>query len=434
MSVRPAGAAERQFWTFEQLHPGEPVAIVAAAYELPVEVPLEALDTVTRAVLGRHELLRSAFRRRGAGVEVVTGPVEPLRPVLAASARSRDDALALARSLTTRALVDLAEPPLLRVALVRWPAPDDGSGPGGRLLVLLSHHAVLDGGSLGVLAREVGEGLTAALSGRPWEPAPLPASYADLVREERQQEQEGAWEEDLAYWTRQLADAPRPCPAPRGGPDAFACHTRTVRLDAEHAGRIARFAEGARVSPTIVALTAWSQHVLEHTGRPAVVVGVPVSGRDDHRKAGVVGVLMNTLPIVLPRLEGPPADQVRAVRDAFLGGIRHRRPPFTVLAARARPGSSAESEPVYDVMFTQGGEAVLEVGGAPAARVALDEGHSEAPLSLVFVDEADGSARLGVDVHRSEMDEAGAHAWVDALVERIDALVATDGSGGSSAV
>ncbi|WP_455403084.1 condensation domain-containing protein, partial [Streptomyces bambusae] len=76
-------------------------------------------------------------------------------------------------------------------------APDDHT------LLLTFHHIAVDGGSLEVLARELGERYGAELAGRDGEPEQPAPRYADFARRERAGSD--ALDAGLAYWTEQLA-------------------------------------------------------------------------------------------------------------------------------------------------------------------------------------------------------------------------------------
>src|SRR5207244_2445659 len=112
---------------------------------------------------------------------------------------------------------DLEHGPLLRARLLRL-AVDQ------HWLVLVVHHIVTDGWSLGVLFGELGTLYAAARDGEIAELAELPIQYADYAHWQRQQLQGARREPLVEYWREQLAGAPtivelptdRPRPARRG--------------------------------------------------------------------------------------------------------------------------------------------------------------------------------------------------------------------------
>src|SRR6185312_149154 len=72
-------------------------------------------------------------------------------------------------------------------------------------LVFVFHHANFDGGSIDVLLADLARAYSAALVGHPDDRAPLPIQYAELAAWQHVREAAGALDDDIAYWTRQLA-------------------------------------------------------------------------------------------------------------------------------------------------------------------------------------------------------------------------------------
>ncbi|MBI0384891.1 hypothetical protein JBE27_53690, partial [Streptomyces albiflaviniger] len=110
---------------------------------------------------------------------------------------------------------DLRRGPLLRTGLIRLGAQE-------HMLSLTLHHIITDGWSTGVLTGDLWELYRAALSGEPAALPPLPVQYADFAAWQRAELTAPRADEELAYWTRQLAGVPplevptdRPRPAVR---------------------------------------------------------------------------------------------------------------------------------------------------------------------------------------------------------------------------
>lgn len=418
MTVRTASGGERQFWTYEQLHPGQASTLVVGGFEVHGVVDPADVHGATTALVDRHEILRSAFRRVGGDVEVVQHPGVPVHvEVGTAIADDFDHAIELARRLAWREIA-LERPPLLRTALVSW-APDR------HILAVSSHHAVLDGASLGIVARELGQLLDPA-----GDDLPTPFPLSAVREEEEAQRAGGAWDVDIAYWCNQLATV-RPRVAGPVGADALRmAGSSTSHIDPTRSVQLRALATGLRASSTMVLLTLWADLLLDHFDRDqrAVVIGVPVSGRVGRTRREVVGLLMNTIPLVVPRLDGSLAERVIRVRHLFLRGLRHHRAPLTEVARAARPGQSMEDVPLYEAMFTQGEQSVLMLRGQRAQRISLDGDQADVPLSLVVVEEATGGIRISLDVERGTrlLGTDDAARALGALLARLDDALDSD--------
>jgi len=417
--VRELTSGEEQFWTFEQLHPASPLVNVAVCYEIDQSVAPRALLRAVQAVVARHEVLRTSYHAAaGRPAARVYGEAPAL--LSTAHACSREEALELVES-QARLPFDLVRVPQLRVFLVTW--REDA-----HLLLLAAHHITLDGPSLGVVSRELSEAVAAFTSDGTWWPAPLPITYSEVAAAEHAAARDGSWDAALGFWRTALESHGSRHPlVTSAGSGGFASHSRSVRLEAEAAARIRAFAEKQRMSANLVLMTCWAILLQRLCGVGELVLGVPVSGRESHDKASLVGLVMNPVPVHVPPLGDEPAAALRTMRRCFLSCLRHRHVPLLRLAREVRPGRSLETEPLYQAMFTHNHEAVLSWGDRPAPQVTLRGGTSEVPLGLAIVEEAAGSIRLVFDVSSQDFDTAFADRLTQQYVDLV--LGMADGAG-----
>ncbi|MFH8350189.1 condensation domain-containing protein [Streptomyces sp. NPDC018045] len=415
--ARDLTSGEEQFWTFEQLHPEEPLVNVAVCYEIDQPVAPGALLRAAEDVVARHEVLRTSYHAVG-GRPAARVHDHAEAELLTAHADCRASAMELVESLALKPF-DLTRAPQLRVALVSW--REDA-----HLLLLGAHHVTLDGPSLGVVSDELSDAIAAYTSGRAWEPQPLPVTYSQVAAAERAAASDGSWDAAIAFWRETLAAGGARYPLrTSSGAGGFATHSRTVRLDPDRSGHVRAFAQAQHMSTNIVLMTCWAMLLQRVGGVRELVLGVPVSSRETHDKETLVGLVMNTVPVHVPALDGDPAEALRTVRRRFLFCLRHRHVPLLRLAREVRPGRSLETDPLYQVMFTHNHEAVLSWAGRPAPRAALTAGNSETPLGLAMVEEAGGSIRLEFDVSSQDFDAS----FADRLTtEYVDLLLGMAGS------
>ena len=131
-----------------------------------IEGPLDAraLERALSEVVGRHEALRTSFQEAPDGPVAMFAPAMQVRlaveelPAIGGEERHRQAAACAAAEARTP--FDLERGPLLRARLLRF-APDD------HVLILVLHHVVSDGWSMGVLVRELAAAYAAFRDGRP---------------------------------------------------------------------------------------------------------------------------------------------------------------------------------------------------------------------------------------------------------------------------
>ncbi|QIQ06010.1 non-ribosomal peptide synthetase [Streptomyces liangshanensis] len=279
--------------------------VVQQVVELAGPLDGEALRTAAQHLLGRHAPLRAAFRPGpdGTPVQIIAGGLTlPWREIdLSAQDASVRESLAEAVAADERARrFDLARPPLLRCALVRF-------GPERAALVLTFHHIVADGWSLPVLHRE----LMASYGAGPGA-APLPdvAPYRSYLRRLAGLDREAA----RATWRTALAGLDEPTRLVTTPADSAPMRPEQVRVELSErtTSRLAARAREHGVTLGTVVQGAWGLLLGRLTGRQDVVFGTTVSGRDGEVDGieSMVGLFINTLPT---RFTWDPADTLAAL-------------------------------------------------------------------------------------------------------------------------
>lgn len=380
---RRLSLGQERIWLMEQLNPGTNVDHIVVSYETHGPLDEKALKGALAALTDRHVPLRSAVRGvNGVPHAVVHDGYVPELAVLPVA--SAQEALEHAAQDVCRPF-DLAEPGLLRSTLYEVT-------PEHHLIVMTLHHIVGDGWSVGVLTRELGEAYAALAEGRDWAPEALPTDYSAWVEDEAATD----WDPSLAYWRKELQDAPPVLgmPLDRARPPrlSYRAHQADGTLSSADRAALAAFARQHRVSPTMVLLSAWAAALYRHSGQTDLVVGMPVSGRDAPELAGMIGLFMNALPIRVRLEPGISfADVLRRVRGTVTEGLQHRKLPFAKLVAALQPERNPTYAPVFQTVFNHGSSGDgLVLPGVRVAPVHVGAVTSAVDLELIVVDSADG--------------------------------------------
>ena len=348
---RPCCAGQKRFWLLNQLYPGSPSLHVAVRWGLEGEVATAHLEQAFRLLLMRHEVLRASFVEAGGELLQSIRPQVSFRiPEIDLSGLPPAEAEAEGRriaELEARASFDLlAAPPFIRATRLRL-------GESRSILLVTAHHIVMDGWSLGILARELGVICAALQAGRPPALPELPLGFcahceaeaadtADLAAEER-------------FWQRALQGLHHfELPTDRLRPPVKKSNGRiaSLRLDAAlgvKLGELAR-AEGCTLFMAASAVLLTLLH--RYTGETDICIGTQVPGRDAVELEALVGPFVNTLAL-RNDLSGDPSftELLRRVGATIADAFDNQRLPLEKVVDIVRPQRDLSRPPLFSVNF-----------------------------------------------------------------------------------
>src|SRR5580700_5260627 len=243
-SVRcPLSYSQERLWLLDRME------ALGSAYNVPLAVRLEgqldisALERCFGELIRRHESLRTRF------AVVDEDPlqiIEPATPVHLEVEELSD--VAVAERLATarrrageiaRERFDLERGPLIRTALLRLSAED-------HVLVVVMHHIVSDGWSIGVLVRELGALYRAFVADQPSPLSDIPVQYGDYAIWQRMRLQGEGLDGQLSYWQQRLKGAPAaldlPTDRPRPATQTFRGAVQPLALSQKLSGELSRLA------------------------------------------------------------------------------------------------------------------------------------------------------------------------------------------------
>ncbi|PRX96529.1 non-ribosomal peptide synthetase [Allonocardiopsis opalescens] len=336
-SSAPASSTQERFWFAERLRPGTAVHNLAFGARVDGALDAAAVREALREIVRRHSVLRTRLVLDGDRLLQVTSTV-PDTPLAVREAGSAGQADALVRSFATEPF-ELSRGPLFRAALIRAPGEQER-------LVLVAHHAVFDGWSLGVFFTEFAALYRAATGQGPAAPPPA-LQYADYARWQRARAEAREPAGQYAFWERALAEEVEPLEPPLDHPRApvprFLGGHRAVTVDGPAARRLSALAAEESATLYMAVLAAFQVLLYRHTGRRRFHVGTPTANRPDERLHALIGPFVNVLP-VRADLTGDPSFRELLVRTArtVTDVLDHQEVPLQALAGRpARPGGPA---------------------------------------------------------------------------------------------
>ncbi|WP_420708382.1 condensation domain-containing protein, partial [Streptomyces sp. NRRL S-1868] len=389
--------AQERLWFLDDFAPGSTEYNTGLALRLTGALDLTALRTAVDTVVARHEALRTT-------VETTAGVArQSVRPHLEVPVR-RVDLSTLDDGLRTAELdrtlrdeqstpFDLRNGPLIRVLLVTVSAAE-------HILVLSVHHLVTDGWSMGVIGRELGTVYAAALHGEQTEARlpELPLRYRDYAAWQRTRVEDGALDDQLAYWRHQLdgvepLELPTDRPRPTVRTGAGRMHTFRVPAALTAGLDEAARCRGASLFMSLIAVTQLL--FSRYSGQSDVAVGTVASGRERAELEDLVGFFVNTL-VLRSRIDETRtfAELLDGVRDTTLAAYAHQDIPFDRVVEEIAPARDTSRTPLFQALVVLQ-NALGDDGGFTALhaeRVPVPRETSRFDLTFDFWQDADGLA------------------------------------------
>ncbi len=382
---------QQRLWFLDQLGEGGSYH-VPRAFRLEGELDEEALERSFEEIVRRHESLRTRFVTVDGRAEQRIEEDVQLR-LERVDLRGTPDPEGEAQRRTGEEVVrpfDLGTAPLMRASLMRV-------GPREHVLVVVMHHIVSDGWSVGVLVRELGELYAAHGEGRRARLPELPVQYADHAAWQRAWLSGEVLAGQLSYWRERLQGASvlqLPTDRPRPREQQFAGSVVLDLLPAELLARLRALSQREGVTLFMLLLACFQALLARLTGQADVCVGTPVAGRNRDEVEGLIGFFVNNL-VMRADLSGDPSvrELLGRVKEACLGAYDHQDLPFEKLVEELQPDRDLGQNPLFQVMFT--------LQNALAERAAPD-GLRVLPLGLEVK-----TARFELELHAQE--------WADQL-------------------
>lgn len=332
------------FWVGHQVSTSGSTYNMGQVYRLHDTIDVAAFRAAFSALLSRSDALRTRFRMKGdAPWQEVANRLEHTVPVVDLSSQPDPHA-----SLDSWCRQRICEPmdistlcfdtALIRLGDSRW------------AWYFCIHHLIGDGTSVDLIFRYVGRFYELAVQGSLHEAAELP-QFSSYLERERAYRNSDAFRADQAWWTARSSgrDEAAAFYGNRRSDGDNRCVRRSIHLEASRSQRLvatvgARLGAGlgGDADALIGYLAVLAAYQRRTAGARTLVVGVPFHNRTSRTEKGVVGLLMEVVPLTIRLDDG----------DTFTTLLDKARSELNGVLRHYRFGSAgAGRQKAYDVMF-----------------------------------------------------------------------------------
>src|SRR5437667_7864232 len=412
--------AQQRLWFLQQLETESPAYNVYGAVKLKGRLNEEALRGSLKEIVRRHETLRTRFVEvEGRAMQVVGDRVEVELPIIELSGVQERERETLRLAIEEANIpFDLGRGPLLRGKLLRL-------GEEEHVLLLIVHHIVSDGWSVGVLVRELGVLYEAYAAGKESPLPELPIQYADYAEWQREYLQGEVLEEQLEYWRKQLGGELPVVELPgdhvRPAVRSYRGAQQELRVSREVTEKLKQVSqkEGATLFMTLLA--AFDVLLARYSGQEELVVGTPIANRTRVEREALIGGSVNTLVLRVDASGNPQfRELVQRGKQVALEAYAHQDIPFEKLVEELQPKRDLSRTALFQVMFVLQNMpmAEMKLGGLTLSEVEIDRQVAKFDLTVTMWETEEGLA--GVVEYSTDLFEAGTMArlvghWVRLL-------------------
>jgi amino acid adenylation domain-containing protein len=346
--------AQKRFWVQDSLSERASGGTLPASFLFDGPLNVEALEASFRALIERHEILRTVF---------VTSGREPRQKVIPAAevtwhldqldvsnAANLENEVRRVEQSEAEMAMDLSRGPLFRVKLLRLAETR-------HVCVCTMHHIISDGWSAEVLLDELSALYEAFALDSPSPLAPLNLQYRDYAHWLNRLLDSPRGEQMKRYWLEQLGGAPARLNLhpDSNGVQGRGYRRKTFRFTIPQADVRRLESTGRRYGATLfmILLSSIKSLFYRHTGQEDIVIGTPIAGRVQAEVEQQVGPYLNVLALRDDVRGGERFDALlERVRETTLDAYANQLYPLDWLMegleVRREPGRN----PVFDVGFT----------------------------------------------------------------------------------
>ncbi|WP_293996523.1 non-ribosomal peptide synthetase [Sphaerotilus sp.] len=435
----PASAGQRRLWLLQARQPDLVAFNMVAGLRITGALDVPALAAACRAVVWRHEVLRTRLVMRAGSLvqDILPGEggfalqCETTDTERQEHQEHQEEAV-LAEELNRPFLLESELPLRMRLLSTRETKASDGWR---HLLVINVHHAAFDGWSANVMFSDLAVLYAAARAGG------REGGSADLVRRSGlpsltlQYADHAHWQcraippAHRRYWLSRFDadDLPvlaLPCDRPR--PERLSGRGGMVvqSFGAQTSQRLHALArqEGVTLFAVMAALTMAQLHGL--SGSRDLILGTAVAGREDHRLENQIGFYVNMLPL---RVRIDPSDSMRTLVRQMGGtareALQHQDYPFDELVEALDPARLPGRQPLFDVVLILQNLAPMHLDLVDAQTHLVHDRSVSAKYDLMYMVEGEEVLDLHLEYALDLFDESTALRMARAMTELAAAVV-----------
>ncbi|MGH1365046.1 MAG: condensation domain-containing protein, partial [Calditrichia bacterium] len=384
---------QQRLWFLEQFEGASPVYNIHATHMLCGKLNMSALQQSVDRLIQRHEAFRTSFHALdGQPYQQIHDSMMLQIPVKDLSAESEANQPAKLQQLLVEEVeteFELETAPLIRVKLYKLAEEKHA-------LLILTHHIIFDGWSLGLTINELSANYSAICAGEDSETTMPGVQYSDHVMWQREWFLGDGAQRQLDYWTEKLSGELAPLELPYDKPrPPIQSIDGDVEFDRFEADLIQKMSERARqenVSLFMFLVTAVNVLIMRYSNQEDILLGMPVANRKRKEVESIVGYFANTL-VLRNDLSGNPtfSEMLQRVRAVCLEAFNNEDTPFEQIVGVLQPERDRSRTPIFQAMvsYDETASHARSMGELTMERLSVERKVARTDLAIWLTKESD---------------------------------------------
>lgn len=379
---QPLSFAQQRLWLLDSMAGGSSHYNIAASLRLTGKLDVAAMARAFTGIVERHEVLRTRFDTDEQG--------RPRQYVQAEAEVKIVKATMAELEKAASEPFDLTKGSLLRLKLAALADEE-------HVLLLVMHHIISDGWSMGLLIAEFSKLYRACTQGWSENLSPLSIQYRDYACWQRAQLQGHSKQEQLDFWQQQLAGMPLvhrlPLDKPRPQEQTFNGAQVDLELPKALLEKLNDACSQCGATLFMGLQAAFSGFLARYSNETDIVMGTPVANREQPQVADLLGFFVNTLVLRSDLSHNPGFNALlEQSKKCLMAAFKHQQLPFELVVERLNPKRDLSYSPLFQVMLVvqNGDDAKVSLPGLEVSSVSGQSTVAKFELTLTVTTKANG--------------------------------------------
>ncbi|MBB4808303.1 amino acid adenylation domain-containing protein [Chryseobacterium defluvii] len=342
----PLSSTQKRMWLLQQMNPENVAYHMPMIFEIEGELNIDRLQKTFRALVKRHESLRTVFREddHGNPVQIVKEFKEDLFH-LESTDISKDILENVQKSIDTP--FDLTKGELFRGNIFRISDQK-------YLLLIVMHHIISDGWSVEVLAKDFFE-LYKNIDNTDFSLPALPIQYKDYAvwQQEKIKDQNSDKEYWLSVFNDEIPVLELPSYKARPKYKSGKGHTISEQISEQNLSQFQKLCSDNEATLFMGIKTLVDVLLYKYSHQNDIIVGTPIANREYPELQDQIGFYANTLAL---RANVNSAQSflnlLNSNKIQLLDAYQYQEYPFDELVANLRLPYDPSRNPLFDVMVS----------------------------------------------------------------------------------